>query len=260
MIIIQLGALETAAAQCGDDRTAATLRAATELLFADKSALDELEVFRRDADERKRRDRERHPRKPPRISRNSTEFHGTVGIPDRSPGFSPTPPFPAPSVDTTHHTAGAREANAASRTDTLYAESVENLTGLLSTRMGEHWPDVDGFLKRRLYETWKAWMKEMLTLLTSSGAGPADVAQVCRDDAALARPIGSPKGFRIFVASAVEERVHPKPSKASNPSHPAKQNGRGGARHDAMLDRWAQQAESNGTPGDTVDAEVIHGE
>jgi hypothetical protein len=109
---------------------------------------------------------------------------------------------------------------------------VENLTGLLSSRMGTYWPDADGFLKRRDYATWKAWMKEMLTILTGGQAMPVDLAQVCRDDGALARPIGSPKGLRHFVGSAVDERKHPK---QSGPRAP-KNVGTGGRAYSTTLD------------------------
>jgi hypothetical protein len=63
-------------------------------------------------------------------------------------------------------------------------------------------------------------MKEMLTIITGGQATPADLAQVCRDDAALQRPIGSPKGLRSFVANAVQERKSPPKPGYQQPQKP----------------------------------------
>ncbi len=188
-LIMQLGALATDAAQRGDDRAAQTCQDAAELLFADKSAVDWL-------DQHRRRDRERKPKREgnPRISVESAEIQSA------SQGFSPTPPFPnSPETRVT-----PREAD-----DAIYVAAVERLTALLAMRLGERWSDVDGFLRRREYSTWKAWMNEMLSVITGGRATEEDLAQVCRDDEALERPIGSPKGLRTFVASAVGERTNP---------------------------------------------------
>lgn len=81
---------------------------------------------------------------------------------------------------------------------------------MLSEAVGlELWGDVDAFLKRRDYWTWKSWADEMLKLITGTQYTPADLAQVCRDDGALARPIGSPFGLRRFIGNAHRERTMP---------------------------------------------------
>jgi hypothetical protein len=190
-LIMRLGALAADAAQRGDDRAAAIARDAAELLMQDHAIVDK-------AERRQRSDRERKPVKNPRIPRNTAESAESESA---SQGFSPTPPFPN-SPETSRDTAR-------SEADAMYAESVENLTGMLVSRVGSCWPDIDGFIKRRPYATWKGWMKEMLTVLTGGSATAEDLAQVCRDDAALERAIGSPKGLRTFVASAVRERTAP---------------------------------------------------
>ncbi|HXD22890.1 MAG TPA: hypothetical protein VN613_05985, partial [Gemmatimonadaceae bacterium] len=135
------------------------------------------------------------------------------------PEVSPHTPLPNPLSTTTTTTPR----------DAVYAESVDNLIGLLSGRMGAMWPDVDGFLKRRTYQTWGAWMKEMLSLITGGNAMEEDLAQVCRDDAALDRPLGSPKGLRTFVANAVRERLSPSsgvPRKTGGVAQRTFENGR----------------------------------
>jgi hypothetical protein len=202
MLIMQLGALATDAAQRGDDRAADTLQAAAALLFEDKEAVEKV-------DRRRRRDREARPVANPRIPRtgpNPPKSSESAEIVGGSQGFSPTPPFPNSPTQHESHRAPIDAVEAE------YAAAVEGLTGMVSDRMGTLWPDVDAFVRRREYRTWKAWLKEVLTSLTGGQAEPEDVASVCRDDEALTRSIGSPKGFRIFVASAAKERVHPRPN------------------------------------------------
>lgn len=189
-LIMQLGALATDAAQRGDDRAAAIVRAAAQHLMDMHADLQSLQ-------RRREKDRTR------KHSADSAESTDSVG---GSQGFSPTPPFPNSPKTTTTTTPRERE-----HSGDLYAESVENLTGLLHTRFGDElWPDIDGFLRRREYATWAGWMKEMLSCMTGGQAMECDVAQVCRDDAALERKIGSPKGLRTFVASAARDRLTPK--------------------------------------------------
>lgn len=209
-LILALGSLQEDAAQRGDDRAVALILEAAERLSADGYELARLA-------DRRRHDRERKPARNPRIPRNSTESAESTAAPQ---GFSPTPPFPNPSES---KTTTPREV------DPVYAASVENLTAMLTDRLApDEWPDIDGFLNRRPYDTWKGWIKEMLSVLTGGKATSADLAQVCRDDAALTRQIGSPKGLRTFVASAVEERVHPRtaaPARVGGTANRTYQNG-----------------------------------
>lgn len=184
MLITQLGILSTEAAQCGDDRAAATLQEAAQHLLDVHGDLCALER-RRDKDRRRKRSED---------STESAESKESAESAESPRGFSPKPPFPNPS-DTTHSTA--------------YGRGVERNTALLSSRMGDLWPDADAFVRRREYVTWDGWLKEMLSILTGGKATEADLAQVCRDDEALERPIGTPKGLRIFIGSAIQERTNP---------------------------------------------------
>lgn len=186
MVITQLGALVEVAEQRGDDRASSILRDAIELLV-DGATLDR----------RRRVDRERKRLKP---SADSAESVESVDVRIRPLGFSPTPPFPTP-PDSTTPTPRARDARGDEN-----AQLTDGLISLVSQSMGARWPDVDAFVRRREYHTWAGWLKAMQTALVSGGATPDDVAEVCRDDAALTNPVGSPKGFRAFVASAVRER------------------------------------------------------
>lgn len=190
MMITQLGILQTDAAQRGDDRAAVTLRDVAQHLLDVHGDLSALE--RRRAKDRKRK-----------RSADSAESVESTDSVDGSQGF----PTPLPNSPDNNNTTPARSDQR--NDDPTYDDAVEQYAALLSAQMGEHFADADGFVKRRPYATWKGWLRELLTNLTGGKALPADVAQVCRDDAALDRKVGSPKGFRIFVASAVEERLRP---------------------------------------------------
>lgn len=149
--------------------------------------------------ERREKDRQRK-RENPRIPRNSTEnVESLNGSPH--PSLNPT----------TQPVTTAREA-----------ESLEELThrrcAMLCEAVGpELWPDVDAFLKRRDYWTWKGWADEMLKLVTGTQYLPGDLAQVCRDDAALSRPIGSPFALRRFIGNAHRERTTPPVERGKSP-------------------------------------------
>jgi hypothetical protein len=189
-LIMQLGALATSAAQRGDDRAAQTLTDAAELLFADKSAVDLVE-------ERRRRDRDRKPKKD-RVVGNPRKSMESAEIQSAPSGFSPTPPFPNP-LTQQHNT--AREERS--------TDMVETYSKLLCGAMGDDlFADAISFARRRPFDTWQAWFREMLSLIGPGSQYVAgDLAQVCRDDAALDRPIASPKGMRVFLASARQERI-----------------------------------------------------
>lgn len=192
-VIMNLAGLTNEAALRGDDRAAAMLREAVELLMADQT-IDRRRQWDRD---RKRESRKDTPR-------YQVESGGIRGQADSPPsGFSPTPPFPNPPESKTTTPRG-REASETAEAE--YAEMVELLTGQLAQQTGEDWPVVDAFVKRREYVTWKGWLTALLSQLTGGHATSADLAQVCRDDEALKRPIGSPKGLRAFVGDAVRER------------------------------------------------------
>ena len=208
-MITQLGTLATEAAQRGDDRAAATLRDAIALLFEDATAIKALAMRRENESSRQRRSR---------ASRDVTRNHVTERD---TPGFSPTPPFPAPLTT-------PPPPPRASESDAEYRRACETYTELLRTRAtSDEWTDIDAFIKRRNYATWKGWLSEMLKLTTGGQATVPDLAQVCRDDAALERPIGSPQGLRGFLRSAAEERlasVRPPLSASPRPLRAAKED------------------------------------
>lgn len=197
MLITHLKNLANEAAQRGEDRAAVPLNEAAQMLYEDGVAAAAL-AQRRTADA-DRQERRRHRQKEPPV----TLGHVTSRDKRDLPGFSPTPPFPAPLA--THHNT-PREASDDEQRNGIYSESVDNLISILAPRLGDGWADVDAFVKRRGYATWKAWFKEMLTLITGGLATEADLVQACRDDEALPDPIATPKGLRGFVRSAMEER------------------------------------------------------
>lgn len=193
-VITRLKQLADDPALRGVDRAAEMLDEAARMLFDDGIALAALEKRRSTDRQRQRRWRDDPP---PTHVNNVTSRDKRDGS-----SFSPTPPFPTPEEEALRT---AREA-----AEKLYASSVENLQGLVHSRVGEEfWPDVDAFVKRRQYRTWGPWLKEMLSVLTGGQAIPADLARVCRDDSALPEPLGTPKGLRTFMGSAVRERLYP---------------------------------------------------
>lgn len=173
----------------GVDRAAEMLHEAAQMLYDDAVAQAALEK-RRTADATRQR-----------RFRNVS----SVTSRDQRDGSSlpPTPPLLTP---TTQHSTPR---------DVEYEGMVERLQVLLHSQVGDHcWEDVDAFVMRREYRTWASWLKEMLTLLTGGKAIPEDLARACRDDGALKEPIGTPKGLRTFVASAIAERLAPSSSPA----------------------------------------------
>lgn len=90
-----------------------------------------------------------------------------------------------------------------------YDERLDRELAVLAERAGsELWPDVDAFIKRRHYDVWLGWAAEMSRLTgIASQFSIADLAQVCRDDAALERKVETPKGLRVFLQSARMERI-----------------------------------------------------
>ncbi len=189
-LIMQLGSLATDAAQRGDDRAATTLTDAAKLLFADQSAVDLVE-------ERRRRDRDRKPKRDRDVVGNPRKSTESAEIQSAPSGFSPTPPFPNP-LTTQRDTARGYDDS----------EAVEQYSGLLSNAMGDSFEDASAFVRRRPRETWRGWFREMLALIgPGSQYIAADLAQVCRDDTTLDRRIASPKGLRVFLASARQERI-----------------------------------------------------
>lgn len=212
MVIMQLGGLATAAAQRGDDRAADVLRDAIELLVSDKDVADR-------ETRRRRKDRERKPVGNPRIPRNPGKSEEDVEI-----QASPAPLFPPsralPSLSP--HPEDNNTAREAEKAETEHDELIERYAAMLHNAMGDTlFPDVDGFVKRRPYATWLGWLREMLSLVgPGSQFVPADLAQVCRDDAALDRRIGTPKGLRSFLGSVRAERVTAKQAPNGNGKPP----------------------------------------
>jgi hypothetical protein len=227
VVIMELGSLATDAAQRGDDRAARTMRAAAELLFADKSAIDHAAEVASAEEQRRRAQAERKRR-----SRHGTSQSVTgqgVTSHDVLPPVSPlscSPPFiPHPEDDNNRpreaKSEAAKQASGEAEADAL----IEQYAVMLHDAMGDElFREADAFVKRRPYETWRAWFREMLALIgPGSQFVAADLAQVCRDDGALDRPIGTPKGLRSFLASIRAERMAAK--SAANGATSARPNG-----------------------------------
>lgn len=194
-MVTDLGVLAGEAAQRGDDRAADILRGVAGHLMEVHGELLK-------GEDRRRRDRERKPK----IPRKSTESAENAESSEKG-GFPPDPLSSKRTTETQQHGARAREAAAI---QDVNSEMVNRYTAILTKQLNGEWPDVDAFLKRRPYSTWESWLREMVTLVRGgSQFVPADLAQVCRDDGALDRPIGSPKGLRIFIGSARQERLNP---------------------------------------------------
>lgn len=228
-LVMQLNALSTEAAQRGDDRAAATLEEAARMLFADRT-VDKRRKYDRT---RKKEEREVH--------RIPVESGGVRGQADAAP--SEVSPLASPLPNSPDNNNTARGALAAKLDDLT-----EMHRGNLSGQMGPLFDDANDFVQRRPSETWAAWFKEMLSWLAGGKALPDDIAQVCRDDAALTRPVASPKGFRVFMRSAIEERLTP-PSGAGTTG-----NGDGGARREQKSshpehwkDKQAREEREEGT-------------
>lgn len=202
--MMQLGILREQAALRGDDRAAVMLSDIAELLGASQQAV-ERDQQRRAAD----RSRQHRHRKPDGhvTSRDVTLQHVTnvtpspLFLPSRAlPSLSPHPDTPQPR---------AREANPVESPGQAADELVERYAAMLHEAMGDDlFREADAFVKRRAYDTWRAWFREMLALIGPGSQYVAgDLAQVCRDDAALDRPIATPKGLRAFLASVRAERM-----------------------------------------------------
>lgn len=188
-MVTELGLLAKDATLRGDDRAVTILTDVAGHLMEVHSDLLKLE-------ERRRKDRQR----PRRRTTDSTESSDSAESAEKG-GFPPDP-LSSKNLPPQHNT--AREA--------VDGEMVERLTAQLSRAMGDLWPDADAFLKRRPAPTWVGWLREMAgSIGPGSQFVATDLAQVCRDDSALDRPIGSPKGLRIFLSSARNERLNPRP-------------------------------------------------
>jgi len=94
---------------------------------------------------------------------------------------------------------------------------------LLRDHIGEAgWPVVRAFIERRERPTHEGWVDEMLADLTRGQWIEADLVQVCRDDAAMSRPIATPKGLRVFLNSARDERLGVQNGGREHASHPTR--------------------------------------
>lgn len=179
-LIMDLGAIQAEATQRGDARAVDVLRRVAQLvveLGADSDALHS----RRNAD----RERQRHVRS--RDSRDSVSSSSKEISLVTTDYYSPSHVTPVTEVE----------------------EKVQVLIDLLRGQVGdEEFPAIDEFIRRRPYRVWKGWLDEMSS---SIGAGsqfsPKDLVRVCKDDAALDRPIASPRGMRSFLLNARMERV-----------------------------------------------------
>lgn len=217
-VLTQLGQLIGDAEQRGDDRAVLALRSALELID-DYGATDRALKDRRHADaERQRRKREK-----------PIQSHGSHVTSRESRDGSQGFPGPLPNSPTTTHDTPRAQANS------VYAESVDNLIAIVSEKVGDRWGDIDSFLKRRQFQTWKAWLKEMLAVSTGGKATMDDLAQACRDDGALERPLASPSALRSFVSRAFMERTSRPPSAAGANSTHGVRPGIGKRAHDTTL-------------------------
>lgn len=190
-MVTTLGRLAGESTLRGDDRAAADLRGIAGHLMAVHADLLKLE-------DRRRRDRGRH-RKPSAVSAESAESTENV----EKSVFPPDPLFPKRTNE---------ESTRAGLNGKQDSALLDRIGARLAQEMGDLWPDADAFVKRRQSSTWLAWLREMLAVIgPGSQYVPADLALVCRDDGALDRPIGSPKGLRVFLASARAERLNPEP-------------------------------------------------
>lgn len=188
-IVKLITTLEAEAEQRGDDRASAALREIGASVMEAQPDLVKAEAVRE-------KDRRRKREKALLRSKDSTESAESTESVEK--GF--VPPDPLSSKRTTEEAKQpAREAD---------GKLIEVLSAALAREMGDLFADADAFVKRREVSTWTAWLREMTSLIGGGSQFIAeDLAQVCRDDAALSRPIGSPKGLRVFLGSAKAERL-----------------------------------------------------
>ena len=159
-----------------------------------------LELFGRAArdEERRAKDaaRKRNVRGNPRTSAESTESA------DMRSSSSNTPLVLTTNTD---YSANVRGIRGHEGVEEHVLKSIDLLRGSVGD---EDFRAVDEFIGRRPYRNWKGWLDEMLACVgPGSQYTPADLVRVCKDDAALERPIGSPRGLRAFLLSARVERV-----------------------------------------------------
>lgn len=221
--MMQLGALQSAAAQRGDDRAADVLGQVAELLSSLHQSAERDE--RRRASDRGRQDK--HRRKDGHVTSRDVTLHHVSHV-TPSPLFPPSRALPSlsPHPDDDNNSRDARSVSHRDARDAEQDELTERYAAMLHAAMGDElFRSADEFVKRRPYATWLGWFREMLALIgPGSQFVASDLAQVCRDDAALDRPIGTPKGLRSFLASVRAERVAPK-----EPAVPVRSNGNGKA-------------------------------
>jgi hypothetical protein len=180
-ILMDLGALQAEATQRGDDRAVEILSRAAKAILDGQTSAAVLESRRQNERERQRLSRE--SRDTPEVRSSSKEI--VLVNTDYSAG----------------HVTAVTEPD----------EYVQRLLDLLRGQVGDaEFPAVDAFVRRRPYRVWKGWVDEMLAAIgPGSQYSPADLVRVCKDDAALDRPIGSPRGLRSFLSNARIERLKP---------------------------------------------------
>lgn len=197
-LIVDTSSLISDATQRGDDRAAAILTRLVAFLIKADADLSALES-------RRTADRERS-RRVPQKSTESAEIRrisGTGALRSSSSSFSKR------ELEETTTTPRASPAESAVQMTGIDAD-VQQRIDLLRSAMADEFPAADDFVRRRQYSTWKGWLDEMLSLIgPGSQFVPSDLARVCKDDAALERPIGSPRGLRSFLGNARLERLNP---------------------------------------------------
>lgn len=207
-LLIDLGALASEAAQRGDDRAADILRRTVAFMVEADADLRALE-------QRRRSDKAR-PRRPSVPQKSAESAESVVPRHLRSSSSS----LLESNTESTDYYAEPRTAESVVPLhSTRIDEEIQRLIDLLRGAMGdERFVAADAFIRRRPYRTWKGWLDEMLAMLgPASQYTPVDLERVCKDDAALDRPIGSPRGLRSFMQNARIERLKPEPPAGSSP-------------------------------------------
>lgn len=79
---------------------------------------------------------------------------------------------------------------------------------LLKTQAGEHWTEIDRFLRSRSHNSQDAWVREFAKIVgPGSQFQPIDLARACADALALDQPLSGPHGLRAFVSKSWLERT-----------------------------------------------------
>lgn len=116
---------------------------------------------------------------------------------------APTPPDPgAARADSNLPISPPAEA------DTRPLPGASTVADLLKTNAGDHWAEIERFLRSRSHNSQDAWIREFSKIIgPGSQFQPIDLARACADALALDQPLSGPHGLRAFVAKARLERA-----------------------------------------------------